>query len=112
MAHAVARALLLRRDCCFDDKRVCILLCLSQAAEQKAAIERRESAKKAVDKPTEAFLQRAEAWEKQKRLRAFAAKQQPAHVNDENQPRERQRNAPKQQQTGRARQQPRQALRF
>ena len=60
----------------------------------------------------QAFLQRAEAWEKQKRLRAFAAKQQPAHVNDENQPRERQRNAPKQQQTGRARQQPRQALRF
>lgn len=78
---------------------------------------RRESANKAVDKPTNAFVQRAGAWEKQKRLRAFAAQQR----NDENsQPAAQQQqgssgrvpSAGRQQRQPAARQQPRQALRF
>ena len=59
----------------------------------------------------------AEAWEKQKRLRAFAAQQrqpQPAQPTDENQisRRDGQRDSLKQRQPSRVRQKPRQTLRF
>lgn len=87
-----------------------------QLAEQKAALEMRESAKKAVDRPTDSFLQRAEAWEKQKRLRAFAAHQRDpvGPRSDENQqPREDKQSVSKKARSGgRVRQQPRQTLRF
>ena len=66
--------------------------------------------------PTDSFLQRAEAWEKQKRLRAFAAQQREPAPADENQhpsgANQRNVSVSKQKSAGRVRQQPRQTLRF
>ena len=65
--------------------------------------------------PTDSFLQRAEAWEKQKRLRAFAAQQREPPADENQQPsgaKQRDVSVSKQKSAGRVRQQPRQTLRF